>query len=145
MIGSVFSLPYKLDSPYLVYILIIMAIYQPDMCHLTFNPFHDLLTLLNLCQVLVIRSVSPLSYNLNQPYLLHILIIMAIYSAIYVSSDLQLNACSVDLVKFMLCFCDQISFSIFGPPQLNLSLITQGPLVSVWDLKSSWLLYHLKF
>jgi hypothetical protein len=37
----------------------------------------DLLTLLNLSKVLMIRSRSPLPYNLGSPYLVHTLISQA--------------------------------------------------------------------
>jgi hypothetical protein len=36
--------------------------------------FHSLLTLLNLCQVFMIKSVSLLPYNLGSPHLVHTLI-----------------------------------------------------------------------
>ena len=43
---------------------------QPGMCYLNMTSFSSSLKLLNLHQVFMIRSVSPLPYNLALPYLI---------------------------------------------------------------------------
>ena len=64
---------FNLGSQYLVHTWIMEGTYQPDMCHLTLTSFSWSTDMLNLCKFCVIRSVSPFSYNLDSPYLVHTL------------------------------------------------------------------------
>ena len=41
-------------------------------------------TLFNLCQVFVIKSVSPLPYNLGLAYFVHVLTMEGTYTSLYI-------------------------------------------------------------
>jgi len=75
VIRLVFPLPYSLGSLYLFHSLIMEGTCHSACVTWSWPHFHGLLTLLSLCQVFVIRSVSPLSYKLGSLYLVHSLII----------------------------------------------------------------------
>jgi hypothetical protein len=71
---SVSPLPYYICLPYLVCTLIMEDTCQPDMYHPTLISFSWSIDWLNVHQVFMIRSVSPLPYNLSSPYLVYTLI-----------------------------------------------------------------------
>ena len=81
---------------------------------------HGLLSLLNLCQVFVIRSVSPLPYNLGSPYLVHTLSMVCTYQPGTWHLTLNSFSRSTDFVRIKSSFGDQVVFSIAIEPRVTI-------------------------
>ena len=106
MFRTISPLPYNLCSTSLVQALNMEGKCQSSICHLTMTSSSCLLTLLNLCQDFMIRSVSLYSYNLASRYLLLLYV--------KISSNLKCSCMSMSSSIYPV-FLWNFSFSWFIP------------------------------
>jgi hypothetical protein len=135
MFRTVSPLPYNLCSPSLVQALNMEGTCQSSICHLTMTSSSCLLTLLNLCQDFMIRSVSLYSYNLASRYLLLLYV--------KISSNLKCSCMSMSSSIYPV-FLWNFSFSWFIPSLIKKKSHLNLLLRTYWTkLNQIWLEWSL--